>query len=99
MGEKGYEMYFYRNRYRFHDHQGGGLGRKVWHGIFRLCVSSLRGTEAICDRSRTAISIKMQGWGEYLLHELTMLYFIEEFHGNPEAVQVCMASRRYFIPV
>lgn len=28
MGEKGYEMYFYRNRYRFHDHQGGGLGWK-----------------------------------------------------------------------
>ena len=58
------------------------------------------GTEAICDRSRTLISIKMQGWGgKYLLHELTMLYFIEEFHENSEAVQVCMASRRYSIPV
>ena len=46
---------------------------KIWHGVFRLCVSSPRGTEAICDRSRTPISIKMQRWGEYLLHELTML--------------------------
>ena len=46
---------------------------KIWHGVFRLCVSSPRGTEAICDRSRTPISIKVQGWGEYLLHELTML--------------------------
>ena len=34
------------------------------------------GTEAICDRSRTPISIKMQGWGKYLLHELTMLNII-----------------------
>lgn len=46
---------------------------KIWHGVFRLCVSSPRGTEAICDRSRTPISIKVQRWGEYLLHELTML--------------------------
>ena len=42
---------------------------------------------------------KCRGGGGYLLHELAMLYFIEEFHGNPEAVQVCMASRRYPIPV
>lgn len=35
----------------------------------------------------------MQGWGEWLLNELTELYFIEGFQGQMEKAQVCMASR------
>lgn len=50
--------------------------------------------EDIYDRNKKPISIKMQGWGEFLLHELTELYFLEGFQGNPEAAQVCMASRK-----
>ena len=40
------------------------------------------------------ISIKMQGWGERILHELTELYFIEGFQGDTDGMQVCMASRK-----
>lgn len=35
----------------------------------------------------------MQGWGEWLLNELTELYFLEGFQGNMEQAQLCMASR------
>ena len=35
----------------------------------------------------------MQGWGEWLLNELTELYFLEGFQGQMEEAQVCMASR------
>ena len=50
--------------------------------------------EVIYDRSEEPLAIKMQGWGETILHELTELYFLEGFQGNPEAAQVCMASRK-----
>ena len=35
----------------------------------------------------------MQGWGEWLLNELTELYFLDGFQGNMEQAQLCMASR------
>lgn len=38
--------------------------------------------------------VKMQGWGERLLHTLTELYFLEGFQGDADGMQICMASRK-----